>query len=127
MTSEDELNPWAEIVGPCYTAASIARVLGWTEAEVTSAGDSLRLLALETDEGGTLYPSFQLHGGHVVDGLTEVLRVLSTGTNGRWTWAQWLNTALPEANPPRNIEALRAGLLEQVLVEARHDAWSWSS
>lgn len=126
MTDEDELDPWAKIVGPCYTEASLARVLGWTEEEVRTAGETLHVLALETSDGVTLYPAFQIHDRQVVDGLTDVLRVLQSGTQGRWTWAQWLNTPYPD-NEPTAIEKMLDGRLEEILLEARHDAWAWSS
>ncbi|WP_417503833.1 hypothetical protein [Microbacterium sp.] len=90
MTSEDWDNPWAGIVGPCYTVTSMARALGRAEMEITEAGETLRLLALETDDGVTLYPAFQLRDGWVVEGLSKVLAVLQTGTADHWTWAQWL-------------------------------------
>ncbi|MGV2900116.1 hypothetical protein ACNPM4_00440 [Microbacterium sp. AGC62] len=125
--TEDEPNPWAEIVGPCHTVTSMARTLGWTEAEVMVAGDDLRLLRLRTEDDIFLFPAFQLHDGKVVAGLREVLLVLQTGVNDSWTWAQWLNVALPEVDPPRNITRLTEGRLEEALRDARHDAWSWSS
>jgi hypothetical protein len=125
MTTDEKPNPWAAVVGPCYTVASMARTLGWTEARVTEAGDTLRLLALEASDGVTLYPAFQLHDGQVVEGLSEVLAVLPTGTASRWTWAQWLNTAMPDDDPPRIIDALRAGRLDEVLRDAERDSWAW--
>ena len=124
MTDE---NPWARFIGPCYTVASMARALGWTEAEVVQAGDNLRLLMLRTVDDVILFPAFQLRDGQVVDGLAEILRILKTGTKDRWTWAQWLNTEVPDANPPRNIEYLYAGRLEEAIRDARHDAWAWSN
>lgn len=120
-------NAWAEVVGPCYTVTSVARILGWTEAEVLSAGNDLRLLMLTTDDGVDLFPMFQLQDGRIVDGLQDVLRVLATGTTGRWTWAQWLNVALLDKDPPRNITLLYEGRLEEALRAAQHDAWSWSA
>lgn len=126
MTNEE--TTWAEIIGPCYTTSSMARALGWTEDEVFRAGDSLHLLALTTSDGTVLYPAFRLEDGLPVAGLRDVLLVLQTGTTGRWTWAQWLNTPLDSKDPPRAaIDALRAGHLDDVLLEARRDAWSWSS
>lgn len=124
--TEDEPNPWARIIGPCYTVVSMARALGWTEAEVMDAGHTLRLLMLVSDDDVYLFPAFQLCDGKVVDGLTDVLRVLQTGTQGRWTWAQWLNTPYPDGEPTA-IEKMLAGGLDEILLEARHDAWSWSS
>lgn len=91
---------------------------------------SLRLLELRTDDGVLLYPQFQVWNGTVVDGLPEVLRVLRTGIEDSWTWAQWLNTRLPGSDgvdEPSSIERLREGHLDYVLLEAKHDAWSWSS
>ena len=126
MTEDQQPNPWAKIIGPCYTTSSIAAALGWTESEVIGAGEALGLLALEASDGPMLYPAFQLHNGAPVVGLTEVLAVLRTGTRGRWTWAQWLNTAFPDGEPTP-IEMMKAGRLAEVLLEARHDAWAWSS
>lgn len=127
MTESEKTSPWAEIVGPCYTVTSMARTLGWTESEVMDAGNDLRLLMLTTADDVHLFPVLQLQHGKVVDGLQDVLRVLATGTAGRWTWAQWLNTALPDKDPPRTITLLYEGRLEEALRAARHDAWSWSS
>ena len=79
MTDE---NPWAKIIGPCYTQGSLARTLGWTEAEVAKAALSLSVLELVTDEGVLLYPAFQVWEGGVVPGLSEALHILSTGTQG---------------------------------------------
>lgn len=123
-------SPWAEIIGPCYTTASLARALGWTEADVADAAASLRVLELTTSDDKLLYPAFQVHEGHLVAGLDEVLQVLSTGTQGTWTWAQWLNAQVNDdtgEEAPSAIEQLRAGELEDVLRDARHAAWSWSS
>ncbi len=127
MTEDEDRNPWAETVGPCYTVASMARTLGWTETEVMDAGDTLRLLRLHTSDDAYLFPSFQLHNGQAVEGLTQVLHVLQTGTTSRWTWAQWLNVPLPDTDPPRNIQRLYDGSLDEVLRDAEHVAWSWGS
>lgn len=127
MNVEEQPNPWGKIVGPCYTATSMARTLGWTEAEVMDAGRDLRLLMLHTDDDVFLFPTFQLQRGKVVEGLQEVLFILQGGVDDPWTWAQWLNVALPEDDPPRNITLLYDGRLEEALRDARHDAWAWSS
>lgn len=130
MTDVEQPSPWAKIVGPCYTAESVGRALGWTSTQVTLAVDSLSLLELETSDGMCLYPSFQIADGRIVDGVGDVLRVLATGTKGRWTWAQWLNTPVDDETrqpAPSAIEQLRAGLLDEVLLDAHHTAAAWSS
>lgn len=126
--SADYTNPWAEIVGPCYTTASIARALGWTEAKVNEAAASLALLRLTTSDGVDLYPAFQVQDGEPQRDLADVLRVLRTGVDDPWTWAQWLNTPLADEDgveQPANVERLREGQLADVLLEAEHDAAAW--
>ncbi len=128
--STNHANPWADIVGPCYTSASLARALGWTEPAVTEASESLALLKLTTSDGVELYPAFQVQGGELASGLGKVLRVLRTGVDDPWTWAQWLNTPLIDEGgfvQPANIERLRQGQLADVLLEASHDAAAWRS
>jgi len=130
MTHDEQPNPWAEIVGPCYTTASIRRTLRWTSAQVAAAVEALSLLELEADDGVRLYPAFQIAEGRVIDGVTDVLRVLSAGTKSTWTWAQWLSTPVDDETgeeAPSAIEQLRAGRIEDVLRDARHAAAAWSS
>jgi hypothetical protein len=127
MIDGEKRCPWAAIVGPCYTVASMARTLGWSEADVIEAGDQLRLLMLRTDDDVLLFPSFQLLDGKVVPGLAKVLQILQTGTQGQWTWAQWLNAKMPERHPPRNIQLLYEGRLDEAIRDAEHDAWAWRS
>lgn len=60
-------------------------------------------------------------------GLADVLQALRTGIDSGWTWAQWLNVAVPDDdfNSSRNIDKLSAGLLDVVLRGAEHDAAAW--
>lgn len=128
--SANDANPWAEIVGPCYTTASLARTLGWTEAKVNEAADSLALLRLTTSDAVDLYPAFQIWNGEPARDLAEILRVLRTGVNAPWTWAQWLNTSLTDEDGvghPSSIQRLREGQLADVLLDAKHDAAVWRS
>ena len=122
-------NPWADIIGPCYTRASFARALGWTEPGIAAAAASRQVLELLTDDGVLLYPAFQVNHGQVVEGLTEVLKVLSSGTRSRWTWAQWLNAPVDDDSgeeAPSAIDQLRDGRLPDVVRDAQHAAASWS-
>lgn len=91
---------------------------------------SLTVLELLTDDDVLLYPAFQIWEGRAVEGLGDVLSALCTGTRSSWTWAQWLNTqadAESGGTASSAIEQLRAGKIGEVLRDARHAAWSWSS
>lgn len=125
-----EKSPWAEIVGPCYSAVSLARTLGWAPEQVTAAVESLSLLELKTEDGVLLYPAFQVANGQVVPGIGDLLRVLHSGTRSTWTWAQWMNSPVVDetgAAGPRAIEQLLAGHIDEVLRDARHAAAAWSN
>ena len=89
-TPDSGENPWASIVGPCYTVDSFARELGWDTDAAAAAASDLRILEIRTSDGVVLYPAFQVVDGRVVSGLDEVLPVLHSGLADPWTWAQWL-------------------------------------
>ena len=121
-------NPWAEIISPCYRRLSLARALGRTEPGVTAAAASLQVLELLTDDGVPLYPAFQVNDAHIVEGLTDVLKVLSSGTSSRWTWAQWLNAPVDDDSgeeAPSAIDRLRTGQFAEVFCDAEHAAAGW--
>jgi hypothetical protein len=120
----DDENPWAKIVGPCYTTVSLARELGVGTSAVSRAARELRALRLRTSDGVLLFPAFQLHEGGLMPGLAKVLTELRDGLDDPWTWAQWL-VATPPGGTRSHIEDLRAGDIEGVALAARHTAWAW--
>jgi len=127
--ARDEKSLWVKIIGPCYTETSIARALGWTPEQVTEAVGTLSLLEVETVDGARLYPAFQVVDGRIVDRIGDILRVLSAGTQSRWTWAQWLNSPVDDETgepAPTAIDQLRAGRFDDVLRDAQHAAAAWS-
>ncbi len=125
-------SPWAEVVGPVYTADAFLRELRLTPAEVDQAVRYLHILQLETADGHRVYPTFQVVDGHLVAGLSEVLHTLQRGIDDPWTWAQWLcATAGGALDSPsgrrRHKDALLAGDVAAVARAARAAADSWAS
>lgn len=132
------VNPWPRIVGPCYSSGSLQRALGISRAALSKAAAELRLLRLQTSDGHYVYPAFQVVDGALVRGLRDVLDALRFGApDDPWTWAQWLNTPVPDrsivvadgAQAPvrRNIERLIEGDIEGVVQDAEVTAASWSA
>lgn len=119
------------IVGPCYTTASIARTLHLTTDDVQRMAEAGDLLALPTADGHTVYPSFQLDHGVIVEHLGDVLRTLHPGIDDPWAWALWLtghpSSPTPGFTPPSRVEQLRAGEGHAVLLAAEHTAHAWRS
>ena len=127
-------SPWAEIVGPCYTSGSLQKELGRGRAAISKAVAELRLLRLTTADGQTVYPAFQIVDGVAVRGMREVLTALRVGIDDEWTWAQWLNTPVPDrasgdgtGRRRRNIERMIAGEVEAVVQAAERTAASWAA
>lgn len=122
-------NPWADIVGPCYTSGGIQKELGVGRAALSKAVRERRALRLETSDRRTLYPAFQVRNGALVPGLSDVLALLRSGVDDPWTWAQWLNTPVRGGDglERRHIDRLSTGEIAGVLAAARRDAASWHS
>lgn len=123
VAREGALSPWADIVGPCYTDASLLQVLPLERDTLSAAVAQLDLLCLRTADGTLLFPAFQVRDDRVCPNLRPVLEILRSGVDDPWTWAQWLNT---EPNDqPRPISRLWDGAVAEVLAAARHDAHAW--
>lgn len=129
------VNPWAELIGPAYTSGSLQRELGVTRQALSKAAGDLRVLRLVTADGRNVYPAFQVSNGALVVGLRDVLVVLRQGVADPWTWAQWLNAAVPDRSadtgsdrlPRRNIDRLIAGDVDGVVRSAKRAAASWAA
>jgi hypothetical protein len=119
-----EENPWGEIVGPCYTTASLAREIGMDPSAVSRAASELRALRLVTSDDLEVFPAWQVKDGALVLGLAEILAELRGGFDDPWMWVQWL-VATPPGGARSHIEDLRAGDVEGVALAARHTAWAW--
>lgn len=120
-------NPWADIVGPCYSSGGLQKELGVGRAALSKAVRESRALRLETSDRRTLYPAFQVRNGALVPGLSDVLAILRAGVDDPWTWAQWLNTPLRGGDgiERRHIDRLSSGEIVGVVAAARRDAHSW--
>lgn len=128
VSSPEELSPWADIVGPCYTTASLARELGIAPEAVLDAAADLRALRLLTGDNVALYPAFQVIERSLIPGLQPVLVLLRSGIDDPWTWAQWLVTVSPETPiAPKPIDQLAKGKVDPVLRDAAHTAAAWAA
>ena len=124
----DDESVWPRIIGPCYTAESLARELAITTDEVVSAADDLRVLRLVAADDVSLFPSFQVRGGRIPYGLDVVLRVLRIGFDSPMMWAQWLahRPPRPADGQKRRIDELHEGRVLYVLRDAVDTAAAWA-
>jgi hypothetical protein len=122
-------SPWAEL-GPFYSTAGLARVLGGVSRQAVDERRRRRtVLALRTTDGAWVYPSFQLdERNRVVAGLAEVLdRFRPRTRDDEWMVAAFLAAPQPALGGATIADHLRqGGELGPVLALADDRANRWS-
>lgn len=119
--AEDD-EAWAEQLGPVYRQADVARLLGRSKQAVAQ---NPRLLRLEMRSGRIGYPVFQFDGRAVLDGIGDVVEILTAAATDPWTIASWLRSPKSAFDGREPIELLRDGDVEPVVDAARSFAASW--
>src|SRR5918994_3616843 len=122
-------SPWAEL-GPFYSTAGIARVLGGISRQAVEERRRRRtILALRTADDVWVYPAFQLDDrNRVVRGLADVLdRFHPRARDDEWMVASFLAAAQPGLDGRTVVDHLRAGGdLGPALALADERAARWS-
>lgn len=122
-------SPWAEL-GPFYSTAGIARVLGGISRQAVEERRRRRtILALRTTDGAWVYPAFQLDDrNRVVPGLPDVLDRFPAGTpDDEWMVAAFVAAPQPGLDGRSIADHLRAGGdLAPVLALADDRAERWA-
>ncbi len=111
LAAVPEPSPWAEL-GPFYSTAGIARVLGGISRQAVEERRRRRtILALRTADGVWVYPAFQLDDrNRVVRGLAEVLdRFRPETPDDEWMVASFLAAPQPALGGASVVDHLRAG------------------
>ena len=122
-------SPWAEL-GPFYSTAGIARVLGGISRQAVEERRRRRtILALRTTDSVWVYPAFQLDDrNRVVQGLAEVLDRFRPDTpDDEWMVAAFIAAPQPGLDGRSIADHLRAGGdLAPVLDLAEERAALWA-
>ena len=108
-----ELRKFAE---PCLETGRVCDLLGVTRETVSKKVDRRQLLALPRG-GDRVFPAFQFEEGDVVAGFSEVLKALHT--DSPFVALSFLLSRSRDFGNKTAIEALRAGNIEDVVLEAR--------
>ncbi len=108
-----ELRKLAE---PCLETGKVCELLGVTRETVRKKVDRRQLLALPKG-GDRVFPAFQFQEGDVVAGFSEVLEALDT--ESPFVALSFLLSRSPDFGNKTAIEALQAGNIEEVVLEAR--------
>jgi hypothetical protein len=125
-------SPWAEL-GPFYSTAGIARVLGGVSRQAVEERRRRRtILALRTADDVWVYPAFQLDGrNRVVGGLAEVLARFRPATaDDEWMVAAFLAAPQPDLGGRTIVRHLADGddLADVVaLADERAERWALAS
>jgi hypothetical protein len=129
LAAVPEPSPWSEL-GPFYSTAGLARVLGGVSRQAVDERRRRRtVLALRTADGVWVYPAFQLDGrNQVVRGLSDVLARFEPGSpDDEWMVAAFLAAPQPGLDGASVADHLRSGGdLGAVLALAGERARSWA-
>lgn len=129
LAAVPEPSPWAEL-GPFYSTAGIARVLGGVSRQAIEERRRRRtILALRTADGAWVYPAFQLDDrNRVVAGLARVLALFRPDTpDDEWMVAAFVAADQPALGGSSIVGHLRdGGSLDDVLPLAAERADRWA-
>jgi hypothetical protein len=129
LAAVPEPSAWGEL-GPFYSTAGLARVLGGVSRQAVEERRRRRtVLALRTADGVWVYPAFQLDGrNRVVRGLADVLgRFRPETTEDEWMVAAFVAAPQAGLGDRSIVEHLRAGgALDQALALADDRASRWA-
>jgi hypothetical protein len=129
LAAVPEPSPWAEL-GPFYSTAGLARVLGGVSRQAIEERRRRRtILALRTADGVWVYPAFQLDGrNRVVPGLGDVLARFRPQTpDDEWMVAAFVAASQPDLGGRTIPEHLAAGgEVADVLALADERAERWA-
>lgn len=129
LATVPEPSPWDEL-GPFYSTAGLARVLGGVSRQAIEERRRRRtVLALRTADDVWVYPAFQLDDhNRVVRGLADVLdRFHPHAPDDDWMIASFLAAPQPGLGGATVVEHLRAGgdlVPVLALADERADRWS---
>lgn len=99
---------WGELIGPVYTPAGLARVLGVTEADVDVLVSSREVIAFWTSDGHVLLPSWQMIDSQIDPAMLRVWQALRA-TADDLTCLQWMCSAVEALGDVRPVDWIRAG------------------
>jgi len=129
MRTIPEPSPWARVLGPVYTTASLRPLLGGVSRQAIE--DRIKrgtLLALTTADRKRVFPAFQFDDDfRPIPGLSDVLAALRPAGED-WTIASWLTHPHPGLGDTAPIEWLRAGHpADRVLAIAQTTGKRWAA
>lgn len=118
-------NKFVDHAGPWASSETVQEYLHIDSDELARLLANHEILGCSFSDRKTYFPLRGFLDGRLVDGLGEVLAVLASGPTNAQTWATWL-AGSPRDDGVSHWEHLRAGRLDEVLLEARRDVARWN-
>jgi hypothetical protein len=94
---DENVSPWASLIGEVYTTHQMRIILGVSATELTELARQRRILALQTADGHTVYPTLQFRGSKVLPGLAEALGAIDPAGIDEWSVVSFLVGKIPRA------------------------------
>jgi len=108
-----ELRKMAE---PCLDTGQVCKLLGVSRETIRKKVDRKQLLALPKGSEDRVFPAFQFKEGELLPGMKEVLEVLPG--DSPFVALSFLLSRSPFFRNKTAVDALKAGMLKEVIAEA---------
>ena len=105
-----------QAAGPCVETGQVCALLGVSRETVRKKIDRRQLLALPKGNEDRVFPAFQFKDGKVLPGIKEVLQAMNSDTP--FEVLAFLFARSPFLGNRTALEALQAGMIDQVVAEA---------
>jgi|ERR1041385_4126798 excisionase family DNA binding protein len=105
-----------KIAEPCLETGEVCKLLGVSRETIRKKVDRKQLLALPKGSEDRVFPAFQFKEGEVLPGIKEVLEILST--DSPFVALSFLLSRSPLFRNKTALEALKAGMVKEVIAEA---------
>lgn len=116
LAQHEDDQAWAGQIGPVYHQTDVAALLGKSKQAVSA---DPRLVKLIMRSGRVGYPVFQFRGQVPLEGLGEIVTILTPAVATHWTIASWLTSPQPQLAARRPLDELRRDNIDGVATAAR--------
>lgn len=121
-------HPYDEVLGPFYETTGLRNWLEVSRQALNQRVETGAVLGCPLDDGTIVYPAWQFQpNGSSLVGLSDVVKILKSGTNDTWQIALWIcapNSALADMSPRDWLQQGRP--LERLLQLAARTAARWA-
>jgi hypothetical protein len=118
-------------LAPWYSTPQVVALTRMDAGEIEAAVARHEMVGIRFNDGQLYFPARQFHGSRMIEGLPQVLATLAAAIDDHETAAVWLTgpyrSSIDDTELPSMWDALAAGHLDDVTMQAARDGRAWTS